>query len=247
MQFPNVGMLNTVTKRIATSSVPSIMNASATGLSNSYMYDNRLGGAYVSDIERQTRFDDQINNLLYGNSIDPRLMKLFNGDDTYDRQGKNINGLVSEPVSTRAQSMTNLSNQLQQTGTIGSVVGDTAGISGVTSTTPSPSGFNGNINAPVNGTSTGTLISAAVANNPKNNLIANGAITSDDFGAMYADQKEGFLTAAMGSTMGSIVICMIVMFALYLMIQTYLSQKKVEMMLSINSADEWRRKFATGF
>lgn len=203
MNFPNTGMLNTVTKRIATSSVPGLLNASANGISNVYLTDPSLGGAFMSDMAKQIKFEEHLNKMLYGEggSLDGRFLNLLNGDNTYDRQHKSITGLVKPKENDRPEAIQKMNEQLPQT----------AGLGTVQEIEDKP------------------LIT------PPEQPAKPQAPQLNDNQVEEIKTVEPFKSKMSCVTYSHvIIITILVVFALYLMIQMYISQKKLEMILAMN-------------
>lgn len=124
MQFTNAGMLNTVSKRLTVNTNPSaspgILNAEG-GVNGYYTNDTTLGGANMTDLMKQQRFDEQINNLLFGGSVDQRYMRMLDGDNTLDRQQKALQVISNAPVNQYPVAVRSMAQQLPQQAVLGTV------------------------------------------------------------------------------------------------------------------------------
>ena len=201
MQFANVNMLNNVSQRLANSAPPGILGSTAKN-ANTYTQDPTYGRAFDSDLDKQNRFNEQIDTLLYGGSVDRRYMNMLNGDNTIDRQQKAISAVVAPAQSNRAMVMQQMTEQLPQSAMIGTIV------------EPPPK--------PVN-----TLPPPKELQPTPPEKIAESKVT---------EGFEGF--ANRHSSLGMFMLCVIIIFILYLVVQMYVSQKKLEMMMEWYASGE---------
>lgn len=201
MQFANVNMLNTVSQRLASSAPPAILGSVNKG-ANTYMQDPTYGRAFESDLDKQNRFNEQIDTLLYGGSVDRRYMNMLNGDNTIDRQQKAIATIAAPAQNNRAVVMQQMTEQLPQSAMIGTIV------------EPPPK--------PVV-----TLPPPKEQQPTPPEKIAESRVT---------EGFEGF--AIRHSSLGMFMMAVIVVFTLYLVVQMYISQKRLEMMMEWYASGE---------
>ena len=202
MQFANVNMLNTVSQRLAASAPPGILGAVTKGGANVYSQEPTYGRAFESDLEKQNRFNAQIDTLLYGGSVDRRYMNLLNGDNVIDRQQKAISTIVAPAQNTRAAAMQQMAQQLPQSAMMSTIV------------EPQPK--------PV-----ATLPPPPESLPPPPEKMTESKVT---------EGFEGFKKAH--ASIGVFMIGIIIVFILYITIQTYISQKKLEMMMEWYASGE---------
>ena len=206
MQFTNVGMLNTVSKRLTSnvnpSAPPGVLNAEG-GVNGYYTNETTLGGGNMTDLMKQQRFDEQINNLLFGGSVDRRYMRMLNGDNTLDRQQKSLEVISNEPVNQKQLAVQHMSQQLPQQAMLGTV----------NDTIVKPS------SQPVMPTPVAT---SPVEVPPAPERVKESQVT------------EGFMGFCNTHSGGvSMIICFVFVFIMFIMLQMYFTQKKMELMLEM--------------
>lgn len=195
MQFTNVGLLNNISKRLATSNSPGILNATG-GINNMYTQDTTLGGAHISDLEKQQRFDEHINNLLFGGNVDNRYMRLLNGDNSMDRQQKAYHAICDKPVNQKEIAVNNMARDLQQTAVFS------------------------NISEPIE--------KPVEVITPPDKVETPKEVIKESH---VAEGFDGFMHNHSSSS--SILLGLLVVFVLYLIVQIYVSQKRLEMLMDI--------------
>lgn len=206
MQFTNVGMLNTVSKRLTSnvnpSAPPGVLNAEG-GINGYYTNETTLGGGSMTDLMKQQRFDEQINNLLFGGSVDRRYMRMLNGDNTLDRQQKNLEVISNEPVNQKQLAVQHMSQQLPQQAIMGSV--------------------NDNVVQPSNQ----PVMPTPVATSPVEVPPAPERVKE----SQVTEGFMGFCNTHSGGV--SMIICFVFVFVMFIMMQMYFTQKKMELMLEM--------------
>lgn len=205
MQFTNVGMLNTVSKRLTANANPSappgVLNAEG-GVNGYYTNETTLGGGNMTDLMKQQRFDEQINQLLFGGSVDRRYMRMLNGDNTLDRQQKALEVVSKEPVNQKQLAIQNMSQQLPQQAIMGTV--------------------NDTIVKPSNQPIPPAPPASPIETPTPPERIKESQVTEGFVG--FCNTHSGGL---------SLLVCFVFMFVMFMLIQMYLTQKKMEMLLEL--------------
>lgn len=208
MQFTNVGMLNTVSKRLTAntnpSSPPGILDAVG-GVNGYYTTDTTMGGANISDLAKQQQFDAQLNDLLFGGSVDRRYMRMLNGDNTIDRQQQAVGVISNAPANPKQLEIQAMQQQLPKQAMLGTV----------NDTIPKPSSM------PVFNPAKATApVDSPIAPPPSPERIKESQVT------------EGFVGFCNVHSQGlSLLAGLLIAFVLYMLLQMYLIQKRLEMMM----------------
>lgn len=185
MYFQNPRMISQLTH----SQAPGILNSVSDGSNNYNSYDIKvLGTQYMSELDKQTSFNNQINSLLFGGSKNTTAVE----NVINNQQSRVMNSLQNTRESVAIQQK---QNNVQQ---VAKKLEQTAEVSNINDLSDSPIvetfGEYDNSSAP-----------QIIQSSPKSN-------------------NSTFV----------VIICIFAAFVLYLMIQIYVSQKKVEMLIEIN-------------
>lgn len=171
------------------SQAPGILNSVSDGSNNYNSYDIKvLGTQYMSELDKQTSFNNQINSLLFGGGKNTTAVE----NVINNQQSRVMNSLQNTRESVAIQQK---QNNVQQ---VAKKLEQTAEVSNINDLSDSPivETFEGFDNS-----STPQFIQTS----PKSN-------------------NSTFV----------VIICIFAAFVLYLMIQIYVSQKKVEMLMELN-------------
>lgn len=191
MYFANVGMLDNVTKRLATSNMPGILNSTTANGGDIYSYADDHGIPHQTQMSKQVQFDNAINDMLYGPlSNNQRTMNETVDAAVNDRQIRNINNVTSKPINIIENTMP---QQLNQTAPMSTII----------------------TNEPTK-----------IPEPPKTKA------QQINFDEIYSTEKFTAMDV-LNSNGGSILIGILIAFIMFIMIQMYVSQKRIELYLSM--------------
>lgn len=135
--------------------------------------------------------------------MDRRYMRMLNGDNTIDRQQKGLEVISNEPANQKQLAVQNMSQQLPQQAMLGTV----------NDTIVKPS------NQPVMPT---PVAVSPIETPPAPERVKESQVT---------EGFTGFCNTHSGGM--SLLICFVFMFVMFMLIQMYLTQKKMEMLLEM--------------
>lgn len=244
MYFTNPNMLNTVSHRLATSNMPGILNASSNGIDNSYRNIPEYNGSHMTSADKQHIFEQRINDLLFGGSV-KNINSAIASDSINDRQMRGINVLNDKTVvdNTREKQTNTLLSYLPQRTMVSSIHDPSImNVSNCASNCMN-NGIN-NMNAPINNSMNNTI--------PNSGLIAQQSIPQNEdipnFDQIYSTEKfterfSGKVGEVFNNGCGTIMIIVIIALAFYFIIQTHISQKRLEMLLMCKQCTDYYNNY----